>query len=128
MEVTDEDLVVGYVSQTAQRMKEVCEAALGGVLFIDEAYRLVPEHDGHSFGKDAPGRFYRPRRARFGLTPTGSGPADRTHRHPAIVDPDPIRRSLGVGATGTGTAGRVTMSPVCLSVPTDYTRGGSESN
>ncbi len=47
------DLVVGYVSQTAQRMKEVCEEALGGVLFIDEAYRLVPEHEGHSFGKDA---------------------------------------------------------------------------
>jgi hypothetical protein len=53
MEVTDEDLVVGYVSQTAQRMKEVREAALGRVLFIDEAYRLVPEHEGHSFGKDA---------------------------------------------------------------------------
>lgn len=53
MEVTEEDLVVGYVSQTAQRMKEVCEEALGGVLFIDEAYRLVPETEGHSFGKDA---------------------------------------------------------------------------
>jgi type VII secretion ATPase EccA len=53
MEVTEEDLVVGFVSQTAQRMKDVCEEALGGVLFIDEAYRLVPEHEGHSFGKDA---------------------------------------------------------------------------
>jgi type VII secretion ATPase EccA len=53
MEVTEEDLVVGYVSQTAQRMKDVCEEALGGVLFIDEAYRLVPETEGHSFGKDA---------------------------------------------------------------------------
>ena len=53
VEVTEEDLVVGYVSQTAQRMKEVCESAFGGVLFIDEAYRLVPEHEGHSFGKDA---------------------------------------------------------------------------
>uniref|UniRef100_UPI0035CC20C1 AAA family ATPase n=1 Tax=uncultured Mycobacterium sp. TaxID=171292 RepID=UPI0035CC20C1 len=52
-EVTEEDLVVGYVSQTAERMKAVCEEALGGVLFIDEAYRLVPEHEGHSFGKDA---------------------------------------------------------------------------
>ncbi|MFZ0831542.1 MAG: AAA family ATPase [Mycobacterium sp.] len=53
IEVTEEDLVVGYVSQTAVRMKEVCESALGGVLFIDEAYRLAPEHEGHSFGKDA---------------------------------------------------------------------------
>ena len=53
VEVTEEDLVVGYISQTAARMKEVCESALGGVLFIDEAYRLAPEHEGHSFGKDA---------------------------------------------------------------------------
>jgi ESX secretion system protein EccA len=53
MEITEEDLIVGYVSQTAQRMIEVCEEALGGVLFIDEAYPLVPEHEGHSFGKDA---------------------------------------------------------------------------
>ena len=53
LEVTEEDLVVGYVSQTAARMKDVCEEALGGVLFIDEAYRLVPEQEGHSFGKDA---------------------------------------------------------------------------
>jgi type VII secretion ATPase EccA len=52
-EVTEEDVVVGYVSQTAERMKAVCEEALGGVLFIDEAYRLVPETEGHSFGKDA---------------------------------------------------------------------------
>ena len=52
-EVTEEDIVVGYVSQTAERMKTVCEEALGGVLFIDEAYRLVPEQEGHSFGKDA---------------------------------------------------------------------------
>jgi hypothetical protein len=26
---------------------------LPAVLFIDETYRLVPEHEGHSFGKDA---------------------------------------------------------------------------
>ena len=52
-EVTEEDIVVGYVSQTAERMKTVCEEALGGVLCIDEAYRLVPEQEGHSFGKDA---------------------------------------------------------------------------
>ncbi|MUL48370.1 AAA family ATPase [Mycobacterium sp. CBMA293] len=53
VEVTEEDIVVGYVSQTAAKMKEVCESALGGVLFIDEAYRLVPTTEGHSFGKDA---------------------------------------------------------------------------
>jgi type VII secretion ATPase EccA len=53
LEVTEEDLVVGFISQTAAKMKEVCEQALGGVLFIDEAYRLAPETEGHSFGKDA---------------------------------------------------------------------------
>ncbi|HUO40140.1 MAG TPA: AAA family ATPase [Mycobacterium sp.] len=52
-EVTEEDVVVGYVSQTAERMKQVCEEARGGVLFIDEAYRLVPKTEGHSFGVDA---------------------------------------------------------------------------
>jgi type VII secretion ATPase EccA len=52
-EVTEEDIVVGYVSQTAARMKEVCEEARGGVLFVDEAYRLVPKTEGHSFGVDA---------------------------------------------------------------------------
>lgn len=53
MEVSEADIVVGYVSQTAARMREVCEKALGGVLFIDEAYTLVPETEGHSFGKEA---------------------------------------------------------------------------
>ena len=52
-EVTEEDIVVGYVSQTAEKMKQVCEEARGGVLFIDEAYRLVPKTEGHSFGVDA---------------------------------------------------------------------------
>ena len=41
------------MSQTAAKMRDICEEARGGVLFIDEAYRLAPETDGHSFGKDA---------------------------------------------------------------------------
>lgn len=53
VEVTEEDLVAGYVSQTAILTKQKCEEALGAVLFIDEAYRLAPEKEGHSFGKDA---------------------------------------------------------------------------
>ena len=52
-EVSEADIVVGYISQTATRMREVCEEALGGVLFIDEAYTLVPETEGHSFGHEA---------------------------------------------------------------------------
>ena len=49
IEVSRADLVAEYVGQTAPRMRAACQRALGGVLFIDEAYSLA----GDDFGREA---------------------------------------------------------------------------
>lgn len=53
IEVDREALVAGFVGQTAEKTKAILEKAKGGVLFIDEAYSLVPEGSGNDYGKEA---------------------------------------------------------------------------
>lgn len=46
-------LVGGYVGQTALKVQDIVSEAIGGVLFIDEAYSLCSEDSSNDFGKEA---------------------------------------------------------------------------
>lgn len=52
VETARHDLVAGYVGQTAIKTDEVIDRAMGGVLFIDEAYSLSGKSD-QDFGPEA---------------------------------------------------------------------------
>lgn len=51
VEVSRADLVAAYVGQTAIKTKERIKEAIGGILFIDEAYTLAKK--GNDFGQEA---------------------------------------------------------------------------
>lgn len=51
--VTRDDLVGQYIGHTAPRTKEVLKRAMGGVLFIDEAYYLYRPENERDYGQEA---------------------------------------------------------------------------
>ena len=53
VEVDRSGLVAGFVGQTAIKTGEVIQKALGGVLFIDEAYSLAGQDSPNDFGREA---------------------------------------------------------------------------
>lgn len=53
IEVSSKDLVAEYVGQTAVKTMNVVEKALGGVLFVDEAYALRDVNGDNSFNGEA---------------------------------------------------------------------------
>ena len=53
VEVDRSGLVAGFVGQTALKTQEAVQKAIGGVLFIDEAYALANQDNPNDFGREA---------------------------------------------------------------------------
>ena len=57
VQVSPADFIGEYIGQTRPKAAKVCESAIGGILFIDEAYGLHKEDDagsnGNTFGDEA---------------------------------------------------------------------------
>ena len=51
--VTRDDLVGQYIGHTAPKTKEILKKAMGGVLFIDEAYYLYRPENARDYGQEA---------------------------------------------------------------------------
>lgn len=56
LETSGLDLTAGFVGQTKDKVNELCDKAMGGVLFVDEAYYLAgTDGSANSYGSEAVG-------------------------------------------------------------------------